>query len=375
MTRRILAFYVYDNQHELVETTTKLLWNRGIEIDSICVLTYRFIKGSNISWPWAIYIFNFINIFFRIPVMRSVINKCVGKYLFKKLINKYDFIDFQSFPSSQIELADYCISRGKEFMIGFWGSDILRASDDDVKNFRIYLDYSKVICVTESMAKKINHIYKDTLGIDYSYKFRGGVEGVLNGNKDFELLNCLKKTDIESVEQIFRQGNNCKLLVTIGYNGIAAQNHDKVIKLLSKLPSHIKEKIHLVFPMTYGLSRDYLKSIKAYLANINITYTILSKYLSNKDVCVLRFITDVFVMMQNTDGFASSVRSHVYCQNVCLIAGVYYEKVNWNNLINIIENVIENYDYYHAKCLSNKERMIPFMTWDKYLDMMCNLYK
>lgn len=384
-TRKILVLYVYNNHHELVETTTKLVGERGFLIDALCVSTFRYLKRTKIAWPWVVYLADFFINKLQITRAQVFFYNLLGKKLFKHIIDKYDFIDFQSFPSYQTALAEYCASRKKEYMISFWGSDALRASEEELNADKTSLDGAKYIKLNKQIAQVITNFYKERYGVDYSPKYRGAIDGVTNGNKDIFLLDALTESDINDSEPLFKGGNTGKLLVTIGYNGSTKQNHIKAIEILMGLSKELKSKIHLVFPMTYGTPAGYFDRVLNTVSESGISYTLLDKFLTNKDICVLRKITDIFIMLQDTDGFSGSVRSHVYCQNVCLIAewldypiaenNVYYERVNWDNLLNTIIRVITDYDKHKEKCMSNKERMRPFMTWDKYIDYTYNLYK
>lgn len=382
--RKILILYVYDNQHELVETTTSLLLANGVCIDAICVSSFRYVKGTKTHWPWMIYLSSFFINTLRIPKSQGFFRTILGNGVFKRTIVKYDLVDFQSFPASQFELAEQCIAIGKEYLITFWGSDILRISDEIMKRMKRYLDHSKKIRLTNQIKQKLD-LFAESEGVDYRLKYCGTVDGVTNGNKDIFLLDGLTEKDIATSEALFRDGDRNKLLVTIGYNGSPKQNQDKVLYLMAQLPEEIKKRIHIVLPMTYGTPPEHLALVKGVALESGISFTVLDKFLSNQEVCVLRTITDVFVMLQDTDGFAGSVRSHVYCQNVCLIGdwleypmekeGVYYLKVNWENLFEKFVDVVSHYEEHHEKSLPNKEKMLPFMTWEKYIDYTSNLYK
>lgn len=383
--RKILVLYVYDNQHELVETTTKLITDRGVQLDAICVTSFRYIKGTKTYWPWVIYMASFFINKIGLPRAQGLFSILLGNFVFKRLIDEYDLIDFQSFPSSQTDLAEYCVEKQKEYLISFWGSDALRAKEEDFRMDKKSLDGAKYIKLNNQIAEIITNFYTERYGVDYSPKYRGAIDGVINGNKDIFILDALTESDINDSEPLFKGDNTSKFLVTIGYNGSPRQNHLRTIEVLYGLPKELKNKIHLVLPMTYGTPTGYMKKVKDAVSNSGMTYTILDKFLLNKEICVLRKITDVFITLQDTDAFAGSVRSHVYCQNVCLIGdwldypmagnGVYYENVNWRNLLNTFTRVLNDYDAHKAKCLPNKERMLPFMTWDRYIDYMCNLYE
>ena len=383
--RKILVIYVYDNHHELVETTTRLLLAKGVKLDAICVSSFRYVKGTKTKWPWIIYLASFFINKIKIPKAQGFFHSICNNRLFRRLIDKYDLIDFQSFPSSQYSLAEYCADTNKEFLITFWGSDALRASDESLKAMKKSLDACKKIRLNNQIKQKLNSFYRETFGVDYESKYTGMVDGITSGNKDIFVLDSLTEEDIKRSGSIFCDHLTEKILVTIGYNGAVMQNQDRAIAMMTKLPDEIKRRIHVVFPMTYGASPEHLCHIRKLAAVSGISHTILDRFLTNKEICVLRKITNVFVMLQDTDGFAGSVRSHVYCQNVCLIgewldypmeeAGVYYQKVNWDNLLAKFKNTILNYDVYHKMSMPNKEKMLPFMTWDRYVKFMCNLYK
>jgi hypothetical protein len=199
-------------------------------------------------------------------------------------------------------------------------------------------------------------------------------------------LDSLTEEDIRIKKVLFCDFNHLdKIIVTIGYNGVKQQNHDKIISILSKLPNEIKNKIHLVLPMTYGTPLEHLDIVRGLASMSGISNVILDKFLTNKNVCILRKITDIFIMLQDTDAFSSSVKSHVYCQNICLLgewleypmekAEIYYLKVSWKNLLDIIIDVIQHFDDYKNRCVSNKTKMLPFVTWNRYIDFLCELYK
>ncbi len=382
--RKILNLYAYDIHHALIETTCSLLLSRGVKIDALCVSTYRYFKGTKTRWSWLIYLANFFINKLRIPKAQGFFYRIFHKNIIKHLINKYDIIDFHTFTSLQIPFADYCIENRKEFMIAFSGSDILRASDDTLKKIKKYLDYSKKLRMTSQMKQKILNVYgRDSV---LEGKITGSVDGITIGNWDKDLLDSLTEEDIRIKKVLFCDFNHLdKIIVTIGYNGVKQQNHDKIISILSKLPNEIKNKIHLVLPMTYGTPLEHLDIVRGLASMSGISNVILDKFLTNKNVCILRKITDIFIMLQDTDAFSSSVKSHVYCQNICLLgewleypmekAEIYYLKVSWKNLLDIIIDVIQHFDDYKNRCVSNKTKMLPFVTWNRYIDFLCELYK
>lgn len=382
--RKVLVLYVYDNQHEFVETTTSLMLSKGVLIDALCVPTYRYFKNSGMHWPGIVYLAAFFINRLHFPKFDSFMYKAFGNKIIKSLITKYDLIDFQSFPSSQYELANYCKRIGKEYLIYFWGSDLLRASEDDMKRLIGPLQNSKKIRLNGKMRDKLC-TFCDTESIGLESKFTGAINGITAGHKDISLFDSMTGNDVILINDKLGNEYHDKLLVAIGYNGSRAQNHAKVLNILTQLPLDVKKTIHLIIPMTYGTPDGYLNEIKELVAKSGVTYVILHDYLTNKEVCALRAITNIFIMVQDTDGFAASVRAHLYCQNVCLFGewleypirdeDVFYIKVNWDNLAKRLTDTVKHYKVYHDKSLPNKKGVYPFMSWDNYVGMMSELYK
>lgn len=380
MMKKILILYVYSNHKELVEYSAKLLCERGLQIDLLCVSNYSYHKSTNTRWPYMIGVANTLINKWNLPKMQGVISSIFKKSLFKKLISRYELIDFEGFPNTQYALAEYCIHLGKEYIVSFWGSDILRVDDECKEKMKKSLDGSKYVCLSNNHKKALNDYFMSKYGYDYESKRHA----TPYGNKDYYLLNSLTEKEIKEIDNIFYCGYHDKRILTIGYNGAAMQNQAQVIRLLSQLPNELKSSLHIVLPMTYGATLERIQTVRSEAESSGISFTILESFLTNKEICVLRKVTDIFVMMEDTDGFSSSVRSHVYCQNVCLIAdwlkypmenvGVYYLKVSWNNLLLNIKDVICNYNYQKSKCVQNSELMRPFMSWDNYIESMMFLY-
>lgn len=383
--RKVLILYVYDNHHELIETIANLMRAKGFVLDAICVSSYRYTKESHCRWPLAIYIASFFIYTLRIPKSIGFFKKLLDSSFFKRMIDDYEIIDFQAFPVEQCELAEYCISMGKEYVIGFWGSDALRADNAVLTLMKESLAHAKKIRLNNQIKEKISSFYLNQYGMTFEDKYTGAVSGVTNGNKDIFVLDSLTEKEVNEKKGLFCPISSDKLTVTVGYNGNPRQNQEKVLRVLNSLSAEIKNRVHLVLPMTYGSNASHISLIKNLAETAGFSYTILDSFLTNKEVCVLRKITNIFITLQETDGFAGSVRSHLYCQNVCLIAdwldypiddnGVYYLKVNWDNLYDTFSDIVSHYGDYHLKCANNKDKMTPFMSWDRYIDMLCEIYK
>jgi hypothetical protein len=112
-----------------------------------------------------------------------------------------------------------------------------------------------------------------------------------------------------------------KIKVTIGYSGNPICNHLPTLAELEKMDAQIKDKIHLLVPMTYGnFSDDYKEEVKKRLISSKISYTLIDKFLTINELVKLRLISDIMIMMNKSDALSQSVSEYIYSENLLISA-------------------------------------------------------
>jgi hypothetical protein len=158
-----------------------------------------------------------------------------------------------------------------------------------------------------------------------------------------------------------------------------------MVDALLKLDNEEKSKIHVVFPMTYGASPEYLKEIKAIIQKSNLSYTILETYLEAKEVAAIRKTADIVLNIQDTDAFAGSLKGHLYCNNVCIFGewldysicednGVYYIKSSKEGITDNLRKVILNYPKYKRLCSGNNIIIKSPFSWEATMSKQISVY-
>lgn len=111
-----------------------------------------------------------------------------------------------------------------------------------------------------------------------------------------------------------------KIIVLIGYSGKSIHRHIPIIKEIAK-QTILKDKLHLLAPMTRGASPSYISSVENELSLSGLTYTIISnRFLSDDEVATVRNSTDVVLQLSEWDGFSRSI-VECLCAKSVLIYG------------------------------------------------------
>lgn len=368
MKKKILIIYPYNNHTNLMNVFTQKLYDKGLEVDAICLSGFHVTKHTKIQWGW---LSNFV---IEQSQKKSFISKVFRRislgFIIYKILRKYDLIDFHAFVDYDIKLTKYCQEKGIKYDITFWGSDLMRADEARVK--RMGNEFSGCRCIKSS-----HNLYDDFVD-KYGYHYDSKYEIVYFGNSDYDEIDALSIEEKQSIVSKLYD-NTSKTIVVCGYNGSIYQNHKLMIQAFKNLHDKYASSIHLVFPMTYGAPLEYIDEIRETLKNSGYTFTILDKFLSSKEVATIRKTADFVVNIQKTDAFSGSLQDHLYCNEVLLIGewlkytlldkyNVYYLKTSLQNLQQNIDNVLSNLESYKKECEKNQEKMKKITSWNSVID-------
>lgn len=354
---KILIIYPYLNQEPMVFHLVNSLRNNGLQVDAINSFNLQFaikpIQEVQLK-------FRFIPLLSKLPLPKwkgflfSIFDK---KKALLKIANSYDIIDFHSFIAEYDSLIKE-LSAKKIIKVTFWGSDFYRATNERREQQRIALQFADSIQIgTLAMKSDI---------MEHFGEFEDKVRIANFGLQQFDLISELKKANY--VHQYKKGENRDKLMVVCGYNGSKAQQHFIMIDALNKLKTDIKQKIFVVFPMTYGADSSYLKSVETELKRTNISYFILTKHLSEIEMAKLRIDSDIVVNIQKTDAFSGSLQQHLFSENVVLVGDwlpysvlddhkVFLKRTTIENLYHNISDCINNFDTLTNLARGNCEKM------------------
>jgi hypothetical protein len=167
-----------------------------------------------------------------------------------------------------------------------------------------------------------------------------------NYKKERPDLNFLKKYNIPEN----------KIRITVGYCGNLVCNHLLILDELEKIEPKIRDKIHLLVPMTYGnYSKEYMQEVISGLDQTKISYTIFDKYLPLDEVAKLRVNSDIMIQMNKSDGFNTSIREALYADNVLISAvwlpysllrleNIFFYETDFTKLCETVTFILNNYE-------------------------------
>ena len=111
--------------------------------------------------------------------------------------------------------------------------------------------------------------------------------------------------------------------IVIGYNRSTNNNHIDIIKALTNLEGHYKDKLFLVLPFAYGnVTEQYISDLTNSLDESGIEYKIATEYLGGLDLAALRLVGDMFIHLPDSDALSNSLGEILYA-NRFVITGAW----------------------------------------------------
>lgn len=250
------------------------------------------------------------------------IGKWIKRFYNFKILNRYapyDFIHVQYVTFERL-MKNLIIKKSVQTKLfaSFWGSDLLRVSDRTLLLEKIFLrNYNYITADSYSMVERYNNFFGNTKNkldiVYYGVSLIPYIDRWLSEKKQ-----CLNDLSIPKD----------KIVISIGYNGLPQQQHDKVINVLNVLEN--KKDYFLLIQSSYG-NEDvvYKQKLKTILDNSGFQYKIISNYLTMDELAKLRVITDIFINAQTTDAFCNSIKEYMYSKTQIINASwLHYPEID-----------------------------------------------
>lgn len=213
----------------------------------------------------------------------------------------------------------------------FWGTEW--------KNFRIIYSQKLYKKHLDKFVLEIDYLinsltFKNIISTVYPQLVDKIIEGALGSAPLEELYKLMKKEDKVASKAKLSIPTD-KKVVLIGYSGKELHQHIPIIVELSKR-DELKDKIHLLAPMTRGAGKEYCDKVEFALKQSGYTYTMFrDRFLSNEDVARIRNATEITLQLSTTDAFSRSI-VECLCAKSVLVYGdwlVYKDHLRNNKLI------------------------------------------
>ncbi len=201
------------------------------------------------------------------------------------------------------------------------------------------------------------------------------------------LIELMTKETKETVKKKLGMPLN-KTVIMIGYSGKPLHQHLSIIKALNT-SDYLKNKIHIFAPMTRDGNSPYIDKVNLALMESGFSYTLLrDKYLSDEEVALNRFATDIVFQFSTFDGFSRSVIEGI-CAKALLIYG---DWLNYTNKLDefgfqalsassidegvkLLETIVPYMHNYDEMLENNSQNGKMKLLWSECIKDWVNLYK
>lgn len=372
LMKRIILLYQYSQHSSLVINVCKNMNEEGLNVDALNIKTGDFFcldKKTPV-------LFKLFRIFMLIPKVRVLLFFLIKPFLRIK-ISSYDIADIHFLSTRYDKLIPYLKRKGVKIKVMFWGSDFYRISEQRILELHEILKNVDLVHVAtknfkDDILKKIPEIESKITIAHF-------------GLNQLEILKEMIVNNTTTINSLGFNKNN-KIIVTCGYNGSEGQQHLKIINSINKLDRKIKDKIYLVFPMTYGIETGYLDKLEKSLKGTGLSYKFILKRLSLKDLLTLRLKSDIVINIQVTDAFSASLQEHIMSGNIMILGDwlpysilddnkVFTVKTSLESLTYKLNEVINNISKYKKESLKNREKMYNISSWIYLRKKWADMYK
>ena len=159
------------------------------------------------------------------------------------------------------------------------------------------------------------------------------------------------------------------------------------LKVLKSIEPTLKEKLFLIFPLTYGVKKEsqYYVKLKKEIKKLEIDYVCFESRLSDEELVDTRLISDITVNLQTTDALSSSIKEAMAADNILLVGkwlpyqiyeelGIYIIRSEIKDFEESFRDILKNFYYHKKKCKRNKQLVLEFASWKHLIKQFISNY-
>lgn len=253
----------------------------------------------------------FSNFLYRIPVVAQILKGLDTIRAFKAIAPNYKVFNIQFVTLQACIIAKYLKHFTAKVITTPWGSDVYRIPKMWKPFAQKVYDNSDYVCVMPNT------------------KFGNDVKRIYNVPEEKCQPLCFGSDVLDAIANSTLTHNEAKKLffgdenlfvIVCGYNAAKAQNHVQILESLASVKHQLPNNTLIVLPMTYGDRNGYVSFVEESLKKSGLKFLILKSYLSDEQMVQLRLATDLFIHMQTTDAYSSSLHEYLLC-NAKIING------------------------------------------------------
>ncbi len=260
----------------------------------------------------------------KIGVIQKLIRKIPGfraKYAQKRVLSEfkkilctihYDLVIFYKVPSYSDQLISICHKSGAKTVLFPWGSEVLRANQEDEKHLRRAYGNTDFVAGYENsnLILKARNIYKvPQEKIKEQKIFFKGIKYLAEADLT------LSRKEMSSLVGVPVSGYN----IICGYSGCRPQRHIEIIEAIYKIKKDLPDDYQLVFPVTYVAEKGYIEELRYLCDNYKLNSVFITKYLSDVQMAYLHLISDLYINVQPSDAGSAFMIEALFAKNQILV--------------------------------------------------------
>jgi glycosyltransferase involved in cell wall biosynthesis len=302
--------------------------------------------------------------------LEGIYKRLFRNHIIRKYIKKDQVVDIQWCGHFYSKYINEIKHNSKKVFATLFGSDFYRSSSDEHKIQRKIFEVADKIVMGVNMTSDFNRCFP---GFESKFLY------AQFGSKRLDLIDeFAANIDLVSLRKKYNIPLE-KITLTVGYNSKPIQQHIKFLDIIKNFDKSIKNKLFLIFPLTYGVSidDDYFKLLISEIKLSGIDYLIFDTRLDDLEIMETKFISDITINLQTTDAMSSSIKEAFASNNIVLVGkwlpyeifedkGIFFLRRNIDQFSESILDIISNFSDYQEKCKGNKEKIMSFASW-KYL--------
>jgi len=280
-----------------------------------------------------------------------------------KLFRNCHIVNIHYCDPSFSQIVDF-IPENTKLICSIWGSDLMRINGE-LNYFLQRKMFERADLITLQSLEM-----REILLAKFGRHLKPKVRLTLFGNDD-AFFNTIDQVDNDEDISFFKEQLNLshdKKLILVGHNANAFNNHLAILEQISKLKN--KEKIIIILPFTYGNNNpEYAAKVESFCKEVSIKYIMLNKYLSIKELALLRVCTDIMIQMPESDAQSAAMIETLYAGNIVITGSWlpygnlrrsnirYYETEDFNKLPDLLDNILDDFNSFLPKVDYQKKQI------------------
>jgi len=353
--------------HELIEG----LRNNGFEVVALDIWDFKYYNQNGVTeYLIPTWIKGFA---------RKVYKKLNRKRIIKKYINNDQIVDIQWCGHYYSAYMGEIKANSKKVYATLYGSEFYRSTQVRHKIQRKIFDLADYIVLGPNMDNDFTQVFP---GLEKKYLF------TQYGSKRLDKIGNFPVEKERKGIRLKYGISESEIVITVGYNSKPEQQHLVMLNCLRRLDNELKDKIILVFPLTYGVKKtdEYFQKLLREIQGSDFRSLIFQERLSDEELIETKIISDITVNFQTTDALSSSIKEAFAAKNIVVVGdwlpyeiyenlGIFFYRTSIENALNTLSLVLNNLDENKKALSSNQEKVLAFASWDVLINQYIFNYK